>query len=216
MSSMIRFSTLFLGWRARRAGTLDGRTLIPHPHDVSPPTYLFYLRGIGHWRAAMLSWRWHLHNLTLLTAYVKACRAHEQAQQLLDKAAGEYGVAEARRKERGTDKNIKGLQRSAKARERARRRVDRAELAVTGTRARRQAKWEGYAARFHALAAEMEHYMQIYSDANVKARDDNDCPPGLLEANRPRMEIPQGLRELDWGVFPRPQRMGANGPSAHV
>lgn len=213
MSSMIRFSALFLGWRARRAGTLDGQRLIPQPNDVPPPTYLFYLRGIGQWRAAMLAWRWHLHNLALFTAYVKACRTHEQAHQLLAKVEGEYEVAEARRKERGTAKNIKALQRLAKARNRARRHVDRAELAVTGTRARRQTKWDAYGARFQALAAEMEHYMQVYSIANIKARDENDCPPGLLESNRPRLELPMALRELDWTVPARPARPAKNARS---
>ncbi|MDB4895308.1 MAG: hypothetical protein JWN15_1570, partial [Firmicutes bacterium] len=211
--NMIRLSTLFLGWRARRAGTSDGRTLIPHPHDVPPPTYLFYLRSIGDWRAAMLAWRWQLHNLALFTAYIKASRMHEQANQLLDEVAGEYADAEARRNARGTDKHIKALHRCWKARERARRYRDRAELAVARARARRQAKWEGYGARFHALAAEMDHYMQVYSDANVKARDDNDCPPGLLEANRPRLEIPMGLRALDWGLPARTARRGANASS---
>lgn len=203
MLNWIRFSTLFLSWRARRAGSYDGRTLIPHRDDVRPPKFLLYLRDIGHWRAAQMHWRWHLRDKVLYPAYVRAHRLCEQARQRLDDAAAQCEEAESLRRTRGTEKNIKALKRWTKLRAKARRRADRAELLLGTTRAKRQAKWEEFRARFDALTAEMDHYMQIYSTANVKARDDNDCPPGLLEENRPRLDMPVGLRALDWELPPR-------------
>lgn len=198
MLNWIRFSTLFLSWRARRVGKLDGRALIPHRDDDRPPKYLLYLRDIGHWRAAKLEWRWQIRDLVLFPAYVRALRLSEQARITLAEAEAQYERAEEMRRNRGTDRNIKALQRWTRLRARARRRANRAELALGSARARRQAKWEELGARFRTLAAEMDHYMQIYSVANVKARDDNDCPPGLLEEHRPRLEMPAGLRQIGW------------------
>jgi hypothetical protein len=212
MLNWIRFSPLFLSWRSRRAGKLDGRALVPHRDDPRPPKRLLYLRDLGHWLAARLEWRWHLHDRVLYPAYVRAFRLCEQARLRLVEAAEQYDRAEEARRNRGTDRNIKALHRWAKVREKARRRADRAELRLGAARARRQSKWEEMRARVEALAAEMDHYMQIYSDANVKARDDNDCPPGLLEENRPRLEMPKGLRQLDWDVPPRFPSQGARGP----
>lgn len=203
MFNWIRFSPLFLAWRARRAGALDGRALIPHQDDARPPKYLLYLRDIGHWRAAALGWRWQGYDLVLYPAYVRAYRSCEQGRQLLDEAEALYEQAALKRTERGTDKNIRALEHRQRIRERLRRRFARAELRLSWARAQRQAKWEEVCARFGSLAAEMDHYMQIYSDANVKGRDQNDCPPGLLEENRPRLEPPERLRRLDWTVVPR-------------
>lgn len=214
MFNWIRFSTLLLSWRARRAGTLDGRSLIPHRDDVRPPKYLLYLRDIGHWRAAQLQWRWHLSDRMLYPAYVRAYRLFEQARQRLDDATAQCEQADALRRSRGTERNIKALRRWTRLREKLRRRADRAELRLGSARARRQARWEEFRARFGALAAEMDHYMQIYSTSNVKSRDDNDCPPGLLEENRPRIEVPVGLRGLDWELPPQYAQQGqGQGPT---
>ncbi|MFZ5815258.1 MAG: hypothetical protein ACOY93_08135 [Bacillota bacterium] len=213
MFNWIRFSTLFLSWRARHAGALDGRTLIPHRDEERPPKYLLYLRDLGHWRAAALERRWQEYDLGLYPSYVRALRLCEQARARLEEVEGHCQRAEALRRERGTDRNLEALRRWHRARERARRRLERAELALGAARARRQSRWEEMGARFRALAAEMDHYMQIYSDANIKLRDQNDSPLGLLEENRPRLELPRGLRELHWEVPPRFAEPGLDRPS---
>lgn len=198
MFNRLRYSTLFLGWRARRAGALDGAALIPAGGDGRPPKYLLYLRSIGNWQAGNLEWRWKLHERVLYPAYVRASRLAEQAEQALEQLSREHELAQQRRLERGTEKNIKALRRAERVREAARRRAARARLKLDSAMARRQAKWRELRARFLTMAATFDQYMQIYSAANVKARDQNECPPGLLDENCPRPEMPPSLQTLSW------------------
>ncbi len=211
MFDWIRFSTLFLAGRARRAGAEDGNALIPHMGDQRPPKYLLYLRAIGSWRASGLQARWQWADRSLYPAYVRAQRLLEQARQRLAEADEIHRAAVARREERGTDRNKLALQRARRMRAEAMRRTERAELRLSRAQARRQARWEEFDAAFRSLAAETDHYMQIYADANIKHRDENDLPPGLLEENRPRLEQPAWLQRLDWTVPPLTERLPSPG-----
>lgn len=200
MFNRLRYSTLFLGWRARRAGTLDGAALIPAGGDERPPKYLLYLRSIANWQAGNLELRWKRKDRILYPAYVRASRLAEQAEQALAQAAREYELAQQRRLERGTEKNIKTLRRAARVLEAARRRSAGARLKLDSVMARRQAKWKELRARFLTMTATFDQYMQIYSAANVKARDKNECPPGLQDENCPRPEMPPSLQTLSWDL----------------
>jgi|GEM_PF-2964430 len=202
MFNWLRFSPLFLAWRARRAGEADGKALVPHVGDERPPKYLLYLRDVGAWRCSSIQLRWQSADRSLYPAYVRAFRLHAQAGQRLAHAQEQQAAMKAQHAQRPTERNRQALAEATEALRRARRRLERAELRLSRSQARRQARWEEYDAAFRALAAETDHYMQIYADTNIKHRDGNDLPPGLLEEHRPRLERPAWLQGLDWTVPP--------------
>ncbi|MDF2626698.1 MAG: hypothetical protein K0R39_529 [Symbiobacteriaceae bacterium] len=187
-----------LGWSAERNGRRDGRNAIPLPDDPTPPPYLLYLRDAGQNRLRRLALSWKWKDKALFPAWVRRKVRYEQACGALARAEQEAAAATARRDASPTARHTTGLAKAKRAVAKARARVNRAHDALAQAAARRQARWGIYQARLSAICHETDTHMQRYITANVGAREDGRTPLGLLDANRPRPEVPESLQRLAW------------------
>lgn len=181
--------------RARQAGRIDGRKAIPAPGEAQTPKYLELICAEGQRLIDSLELRFQHLDANLNERYRVAAVLYGQRTEAMMLALERLEEARKSYADKPTERRKVRLREAEGGLLGARRRAEAAERKLERIIARRIARYKQFCSACLCENQSTGKHMQEYAVANLRERE--DLPPGLAEAARPRLSLPE-LSGLEW------------------